>query len=30
MLEVSSTEIVFDLKNDVYTPYNLILKNITP
>ncbi|CAD8061885.1 unnamed protein product [Paramecium primaurelia] len=29
MLEVSSTEIIFDLKNDVYIPYNISLKNVT-
>ncbi|CAD8075429.1 unnamed protein product [Paramecium primaurelia] len=29
MLEVSSTEIIFDLKNDIYIPYNLSLKNVT-
>lgn len=29
MLEVSSTEIIFDLKNDIYFPYNLSLKNVT-
>ncbi|CAK80319.1 unnamed protein product (macronuclear) [Paramecium tetraurelia] len=29
MLEVSSAEIIFDLKNDTYIPYNLSLKNVT-
>ena len=29
MLEVSSTEIIFELKNDIYIPYNLSLKNVT-
>lgn len=29
MLEVSSTEIFFDLKNDVYIPYKISLKNVT-
>ncbi|CAD8150313.1 unnamed protein product [Paramecium octaurelia] len=29
MLEVSSTDIIFELKNDVYVPYNISLKNVT-
>ncbi|CAD8160506.1 unnamed protein product [Paramecium octaurelia] len=29
MLEVSSPEIIFDLKNDIYIPYSLSLKNVT-
>ncbi|CAD8081815.1 unnamed protein product [Paramecium sonneborni] len=29
MLEVSSTEINFEFKNDIYIPYNLSLKNVT-
>ncbi|CAD8080409.1 unnamed protein product [Paramecium sonneborni] len=29
MLEVSSNEIIFESKNDIYIPYNLSLKNVT-